>query len=251
MVRSSNVPAAEVVALFRSGKSLRAISAATGLSRQRVRRLVVEAGEPIRQQHAVDLPNDPSWWVEQFDDGWSVEDLARRGGTNQMHVYRHLRAIGVLSPRLQPLERWIAARTVEDGECLRWTRSFSGGRPIAMYGGSQRQSVRRIVWQRTHGPIPERAWVITIPECPHSDCVAISHLRLVNPDMHIAERVEARQFRWGESHGSAKLTESEARSILQQRTANADDLAAQFAVSTSTIHAIWAGRRWAHLDDGS
>ncbi|MFJ2535783.1 hypothetical protein [Microbacterium maritypicum] len=248
MVYLPDRPGADIVARFLSGESLRKISASTGLSRQHVRRLVVEAGESICQHHAVELPNDPSWWVDHFVAGHSVADLAKRMNTNQMHVYRHLRAIRVPSPRSQPLESWLAARTKADGECLRWRKSSAHGRPSATYAGSHHQSVRRILWEHTYGAVPEGSWVISIPDCPHPDCVAVAHIRLITPDQHVAERVQARRFRWGEKHGNAKLTTAEARSILEQRTAHPADLAAHYKVSKSTIQAIWAGRRWAHLN---
>lgn len=150
MVHSSDIAVTHLVTLFRSGDSLRKISTSTGLSRKRVRQLVVDAGESIRRDRAVELPRDPSWWAQQFDAGWSVAELAARMGTNQMHVYRILRAIGVPSPRSRPLEGWVAARTTPDGECLRWVKSFSHGRPSATYAGSHSQSVRRILWEHTH-----------------------------------------------------------------------------------------------------
>lgn len=248
MAHSLDTPAAEeIVGRFRSGESLRKISASTGLSRRDVRQLVIDAGEPIGRHRAVELPSDPSWWVDQFDGGWSVAGLAARMGTNAMNVYRHLRKIGLPSPRSQSLERWVAARTTRDGECVRWMKSLSHRRPSATYAGSH-QSVRRILWEHANGPVPDGSWVISTPDCPHTDCVAIPHLRLITPERSVAERVEARRFRWGENHGSAKLTETEARSVLQQRTANPDALASQYNVSKATIYAIWARRRWAHLD---
>lgn len=125
MVNSPDMPSTEILELFLSGESLRKISASTGLSRDRVRQVVMDAGEPIRSHRAIELPQDPSWWVKQFDNECSVAGLATRLGTNQMHIYRHLRRIGVPSPRSQSLERWVATRTAADGDCLRWLRSFS------------------------------------------------------------------------------------------------------------------------------
>ncbi|WP_144052981.1 hypothetical protein [Microbacterium sp. UCD-TDU] len=247
MSESAEVAATEVVKRFLSGQSLRCISVSTGMSRTRIRQIVSEAGHAPRGHHAVDLPQDPSWWLENFDRGSSVAALAVRLGTNDVRIYRHLRVIEVPPPRKQPLERWLAARTAPDGDCLRWIKSFRRGRPSATFGGSHNQSVRRILWEHAHGAVEQDAWVVTVPECPHVDCVAIAHLRLVTPALHIVERVEARRFRWGESHGRAKLTEDDARAIVRDRAASAADLSERCGVSTSTIHAIRAGRRWAHL----
>lgn len=248
MTSSSGEPSVrEVVERFQAGESLRRIAASTGLSRPRVRQFVSDAGVAIHPHHAAALPNDPAWWTTQFDDGRSVAQIAELMSTNQMNVYRHLRKIGLPSPRSQPVGNWIAARTIRDGECWRWTKSVAHGRPSGSYAGSYSQSARHILWEHTYGPVPDGSWVVPTPECVHSDCVALHHIRLITPQAHVAERVEARRFRWGADHGMAKLTETAARDILQQRTTDPNDLATRHGVSKSTIYAIWAGRRWAHL----
>lgn len=199
---------------------------------------------------AAELPTDPTWWAAQFDEGRGVADIASQFGTNHMHVYRHLRRIGVETPRAVSLTRWLAARTTPDGSCLRWNGLVTHGRPMGTFRSSGARSVRRIVWEETHGPLLEEQWVVRTTDCSNVDCVAIEHLRVVNAQAHVAEGVETRRFRWGEKHGNAKLTESQARSILSDHESSRAELAERFGISPATVYAIRTGQRWAHLADG-
>lgn len=116
------------------------------------------------------------------------------------------------------------------------------------FRGLHSRSARRVIWEEACGPIPEGSWIVLTDQCAHDDCVALRHLRLVATQDRISERVASLKFRWGENHGHAKLTEEEARTILATRSTSADELAARFQVSKATIYAIWAGRRWGHLN---
>lgn len=210
----------------------------------------IDAGELSEPPQAEPLPGDASWWTSQFDEGWSVADLALRLATNHMNIYHHLKALEIAPPASQSAEKWIEARTTRDGSCLRWTRAFLHGRPVGKADGVHGRTVRRIVWEQAVGPIPDEAWIVRIPECPNEDCVAVHHLRAVSPHTHITERVHALRFRWGEEHGNAKLSDADARNILESRSSSAGELATHFGVSQSTVYAIWAGRRWGHLKSG-
>lgn len=238
----------DVISRFRAGASLRQLASVTGLSRHRIRKMLVGVGERIRYHHAAALPRDACWWNDQFTTGRSVSDIARDLSTNDMHVYRHLRALGVPPPRSQPIDTWLATRTQVDGACLRWMKKSASSVPVAAFRGSSGRPVRRIVWESAHGPIPSGTWITRTPDCKNLDCVALAHLQAVEPQTSIAERVDARRFRWGEEHGNAKLSEQEARSILADRASGSEDLAARYGVSKSTIYAIWSGRRWGHLN---
>lgn len=230
--------------------SLRALSESTGLSRKRVRSLLVDAGEQIRSGRPDSrLPTDPAWWVSRFDDGRSVSELANQLSTNIVRIYRHLRMLDVPPPSAQTLERWLAARTVREGRCRRWLGPVVNGLPMASFRTGDTRSVRRIVWEDAVGRTPSRTWIVRASDCPTTACVEISHLRAVDPRAHIIERVEAQRFRWGENHGSAKLTVAQARDILGDRTTPAQELALRYHVSSSTVQAIWSGRRWRHLQD--
>lgn len=220
------------------------LSASTSLS-------LVDAGERAERRQAVPLPRDASWWMTQFGEGWSVADLAIRLNTNHVNIYHHLRALEITPPESQSAEKWVEARTTREGACLLWKRAFLHGRPVGKADGVHGRTVRRIVWEQAVGPIPEGAWIVRKPECPHLDCVAVDYRRVVSPQTHIAERVDTLRFRWGEDHGNAKLSEADARTILKNRSADAGELAARFSVSKATVYAIWAGRRWGHLNPGT
>lgn len=78
------------------------------------------------------------------------------------------------------LDAYIAARTVEDGDCLRWTGGCAGkaAHPaIAIYSPKRKTVlVRRAVWEQAHGPIP--AGKIIRCNCSTPRCIALDHLEL-------------------------------------------------------------------------
>jgi hypothetical protein len=71
------------------------------------------------------------------------------------------------------LDAYVESRTVEDGDCLRWTGYTFGGHP----GGTvdrRKVLIRRALWESEHGPIPAGRIIRCTCETPR--CVAIEHL---------------------------------------------------------------------------
>ncbi|WP_370196517.1 HNH endonuclease signature motif containing protein [Aurantimonas sp.] len=102
----------------------------------------------------------------------------------------------------------------------------------------------RVSWTLYRGEIPEKAHVLH--KCDNPLCVNPDHLFLGDQPGNMADKVgKSRQDR-GETHGMAKLTEDQAKSII------ADDrrlieIAADYGVSVPTVSDIRRGYSWKHL----
>ncbi len=128
--------ATDIIKRYRAGESLRALALSTGMPRNRIRQLLIDAGEPIHHYEKVALPTDPSWWVEQFDEGLTVSDRRRPYGHQPHECLPSAEGSGVPPPRDQSAEKWLSARTTRDGSCLRWTGNSTKGRPVGKFHGS-------------------------------------------------------------------------------------------------------------------
>ena len=121
--------------------------------------------------------------------------------------------------------------------------------PVTFVAG-RRVLAHRVIWEDNHGAVPPGHYITHTADCQFDDCVEISHLATVETAEWVANRVQQQKYAWGQSHGNAKLTEDEARQILDS-TNPIRELSSRFGVSRSTIMAIRAGRRWGHLNRSS
>jgi hypothetical protein len=89
--------------------------------------------------------------------------------------------------------------------------------------------------------------------CDRHICVHPAHVR---PDTHTENMREAYErglmpFRTGAANGNAKLTEEQARWILQGRQMGsgftAEDFGRAFGVTAECIHNLWGRRTWRHI----
>jgi hypothetical protein len=106
----------------------------------------------------------------------------------------------------------------------------------------------RLVWEQSHGVIPEGLCV-----CHHCDnpvCVNVNHLFLGTNAENTADKMnKGRHFaQFGEMHGLAKLTEDKVMEI-RLSTEYQSEMARKFGVSEATISNIKHHRTWAHLPD--
>ena len=147
-------------------------------------------------------------------------------------------------------------KRVRRGEgCWEWTGPLARG-GYGLFGSPLVPSKRahRVAWYLAIGPIPEGLEV-----CHHCDnrlCCRPSHLFLGtrtdnNRDMHRKGRGNSwgRRGRYGEQASSHKLTELQAREILERKRAGAttNSLVREFGVSKTTIRKIANGQLWPHL----
>jgi hypothetical protein len=103
--------------------------------------------------------------------------------------------------------------------------------------------VHRLVYERTHGPVPAGTWVWH--RCDSRVCCNPVHLEArAQGNWRLGERTR------GEAHHLARLTESSVREIRSRHAAGERSvaLARAFGVSRTAISDIVRHRRWRHID---
>ena len=139
----------------------------------------------------------------------------------------------------------LAAKTMEDGDCLIWT-----GRTSKQVGGQPKHGsliMRRAVWVVRHGPL-ESGDLITVT-CANSRCLChlakttkseVSKKSQNRPQVRAIKRIKSAA--WARAN-LAKLDMDKARSI---RSSQEDDhtLAARYGVDHSLISAVRRNRAW-------
>lgn len=161
--------------------------------------------------------------------------------------------------RTVPVEERIWPKVTKTETCWEWTGAHTqeGQGQIRVSGATK--LVTRIVWELTNGPIPPGLFVCH--HCDNPSCVRPDHLFLGTQTDNMQDAVakgrvrngaetHPESFRKGEHHGMAKLTEDQAKAILERSAAGETrrSLAREFNVSTWTIRQIALGHLWKHLD---
>lgn len=143
------------------------------------------------------------------------------------------------------VDRLLASKTMEDGDCLIWT-----GRTNREVGGQPKHGkmiMRRAVWLARNGPL-EPGDLITVT-CGHSRCLChlakttkseVSRKSQNRPHVRAIKRIKAAA--WARAN-VAKLDMEKARAI---RGSDEDDhtLAARYGVDHSLISAVRCNRAW-------
>lgn len=115
---------------------------------------------------------------------------------------------------------------------------------LSKNGKVKDRSVHSLVAEAFIGPLPAGK------EVAHNDGnkknAVASNLRYATHAENLADRIQHGTMNWGDRGGAALLTEAQA--ILIRRSSEPTKvLAERYSVSTGTIGAIRAGRRWKHL----
>lgn len=129
--------------------------------------------------------------------------------------------------------------------CWLWLGKTSKGHPYPRIRNGE--SVHRIAWEITRGPIPDGMCVLH--KCDNMQCVRPSHLFLGSHADNVADMVKKGRNVRGRFQWAAKLDEKKIRKIrkllaggyTQQRIA---DL---YGVTSAAIYMIKTGRNWSHV----
>jgi hypothetical protein len=138
---------------------------------------------------------------------------------------------------------------VSDG-CWEW----SGYRDPNGYGRLNISNVpvlaHRLSWEFANGGKLTPAQHV-LHKCDNPACVRPSHLFLGDQAANMADKMVKGRHVYGtskgESHGCAKLTETEVRAIRESQETGVA-LAAQYGVSTTQVSDIRNRRSWQHID---
>jgi hypothetical protein len=126
-------------------------------------------------------------------------------------------------------------------ECLLWPYSVNG----RGYGQIGNDRAHRFVCKSVHGLAPSPAHEVA-HSCGKKLCVNPRHLRWATHGENIADKLAHGTHILGERNQLAKLTEQDARSILQDSRSNVD-IAGVYGVHPSTIWAIKHRKSWGWL----
>lgn len=133
-------------------------------------------------------------------------------------------------------------------ECWEWDGARRGpwGYGTIRFRGTD-WVAHRVAYTLARGEIPEGLFVCH--QCDNPGCVRPSHLFLGTPADNSADCAAKDRISHGERHHWDKLTESQAREILQRYRAGerSVDIARDYGVSRQCIPQIASGRTWRRL----
>ena len=232
---------------YQQGATLTRLAAEAGCHPVTIRRRLLAAGVDLRSARSAPRPTPP-WWQEQIAVGRSAADLASELGLATTTVYQRLCDAGIRLSALQPpFAEWLTVHVRPDGECLRWTgHHMSGSGYGQAWWKGRKVLAHRLAWEQLMGPIPDDCELTRAAGCQHADCVQVRHLQRLPPRQRIREKVVAGAFAHGERHWNVKLSENDARAILNSREPT-HQIATRYSISMSTVRAIRGGRSWRHL----
>jgi len=159
--------------------------------------------------------------------------------------------LGIQARKNWPLPQRLAFRTEPPNSngCTLWSAyKNTRGYGVMMWQGSA-QLAHRMAWVNANGrPIPDGLNVCH--RCDTPACVNPDHLFLGTHDDNMADRgAKGRTLTGrGTRHWSAKLTEDQVRAIRAD-TRMGTEIAHALGISSSTVYAIKARQKWAHLPD--
>lgn len=149
---------------------------------------------------------------------------------------------------------WVAARCVEDGDCLLWTKAVNeNGQPKVTFRHDDHKStknLRRIVWNVTRNTTLKRSLFAQMT-CEHKNCLNPDHMKVVTQSAIVkktwkdmatrVKKVLAVQRTTRNIRG--KLDMEKARYIRSTDRA-ARELAQEFGVSETVIHLVRRNAAW-------
>jgi hypothetical protein len=142
-------------------------------------------------------------------------------------------------------EDYLAANSAKQGSgCIFWTGAIgSRGYGVSCLHG-EIVAAHRLAYETFVGEIPDGMFVCHHCDTPH--CINPEHLFLGTHNDNMQDKVRKSRHSHGEVHGMAKLTEEQARFVLQSAEPGRV-LAMMFGVTADHIAMIRKGRAWRHL----
>lgn len=133
-------------------------------------------------------------------------------------------------------------------ECWEWTRSRNKNYGAIAVHGSRMRQAHVVAWELHHGrELP--AGMVVRHACDNPPCTNPAHLELGTHADNVDDKVSRGRQSIGESHGIAKLTESDVAEIRRLYAAGGlrqKDIAEMFGVTQSNISHITRRKQWTH-----
>ena len=134
-------------------------------------------------------------------------------------------------------------------ECWPW----KGAKQRAGYGHFRTPEGKtitssRFAWVLANGAIPDG--MHALHRCDNRACVNPAHIFLGSHKQNMDDCKAKGRHTKGEETKRNKLTEAQAREVLLLKgRARAEALARDLSVNPGTIHAIWRGDTWRHINE--
>lgn len=171
----------------------------------------------------------------------------KRGFCNAHYLrwWRHGDPLHGRALKGEPLA-WLKAHAGFDSdECLIWPFRASQFEYGLVRYEERSQVASRVMCRLAHGEPPEgKPWALH--SCHTPACCNPNHLRWGTEAENAADRIGDGTHMIGEKHPGAKLTEADVRAI-RASSARTADLARQYGVTRSCLHAARTGISWRHL----
>ena len=106
----------------------------------------------------------------------------------------------------------------------------------------------RVAWTLTYGPIPKG--LLVCHTCDNPACCNVAHMFLGTTKDNAQDSVKKGRSLLGEKNPAHRLTTLEVqqiRRLYSDGTYSYRQIAAMFAVSSSTIYDIKVGKTWKHI----
>lgn len=138
-------------------------------------------------------------------------------------------------------------------ECMLWPFNLSSTGYGVLFIDGRRVSVYREACRYWWGDPPDpkmQAAHGRLRRCVSNACWNGDHLSWKDTAGQTLDKYRDGTIARGERHGSAKLTETQAREILEQDAAGVTvaALASRYGVTPKTVLSIVTGRSWSHID---
>jgi len=128
--------------------------------------------------------------------------------------------------------------------CWPWTGATTHFGHGNIRHGSATLITSRVVWELTHGPIPEDQYVLH--SCDNPPCCNPAHLFLGTKKDNSEDMVQKDRSMAGEAHPQVKLTDADVafiREAYRARSMSGREMARRFGVTEGTISLIARGKR--------
>lgn len=156
---------------------------------------------------------------------------------------RHL-----ITPRGEQL-RYFEEHVMEPSDgCRIWPYPLNSSGYGRITVDGRLQTVHALTCERWRGPRPFPK-AEAAHSCGVSSCWAGEHLRWATSKENHADKIDHGTVNRGEANGRAKLTVDDVKTIKRLRSEgrSVSELAAEYGVSRTHLHAVLSGRKWSWL----
>ena len=233
---------------FQEGRSLQAVGAMFGVSRERVRQILNKYGITERWLWKTDTQEIYDAAIDLYIKGDDMADIARAFELSR----RQLSALFAERGGLRPFQRkrriarfWRNVNITESvTECWEWQAC----REVSGYGHlnweHRQTSAHRVAFELHYGQRPSN-WVLH--RCDNPPCVNPHHLYDGTPQENVSDREQRGRSAFHKGVGGRKLTAddvAEIRELLSGGCMTQFAIAERFNVGIAAINNINTGRTW-------